>query len=73
MRPTRLRLARLDADLIQLLLAQRVHMAPSRYSVIERGLAEPSPDERRRLAAALGKTEEDLFGQGGMGSQATTR
>ena len=62
MKPTPLRLARLNADLIQLVLARRVQMSPSRYSLIERGFISPSPDERRRLAAALGTTVEGLFG-----------
>jgi transcriptional regulator with XRE-family HTH domain len=56
-----LRHARLDADLIQLVLAQRINRSPSRYSLIERGLVEPTQEERARLAAALGRSVEELF------------
>lgn len=61
MKASRLRHVRLDAGLIQLVLAGRVRISPSRYSLIERGLVEPSPDEQQRLAAALGTTVRSLF------------
>jgi len=62
---TPLRLARLKRDLTQFRLAVEAHVATGRVSMYERGLLEPTPDEKRRLADALGMTVEQLFPERG--------
>jgi predicted transcriptional regulator len=42
-------------------LARLAHIPQSRISLIERGLVEPRPDERERLAQALRCAEEELW------------
>jgi|RhiMetdeSRZDD1v2_1073273.scaffolds.fasta_scaffold1579781_2 predicted transcriptional regulator len=42
-------------------LARLVDIPQSRVSLIERGLIEPRPDERERIAKALGCSEEELW------------
>jgi predicted transcriptional regulator len=42
-------------------LARLADIPQSRISLIERGLVEPRPDERERIAKALGCPEEHLW------------
>jgi transcriptional regulator with XRE-family HTH domain len=58
---TPLRRARQDAERTQFSLAVEADVAAGRLSMFERGLLDPTRDEQRRLAAALGKTVEQLF------------
>jgi transcriptional regulator with XRE-family HTH domain len=58
---TWLHLARLDRGLTQFLVARAVDVSAGRYSLIERGLAVPTAEERRRLAEALKVPEGRLL------------
>lgn len=60
MRLTGIKLRRLEAGLLQVELAQRVHIARCRLSEIENGHVHPRPDELERIAAALGVSTNDL-------------
>ena len=42
-------------------LRQLTNISAGRLSMIERGMGRPHPDERRRLAEALGAPEAELF------------
>lgn len=45
----------------QLQLSLKAKLNQSRISLIENGYADPSPDERARLAKAFGMEEAELF------------
>lgn len=60
-RPNRLRVLRADREFTQLTLARRARVNVTRVSFIENGLAAPKPEERERLARALGVTVADAF------------
>ncbi|MGD1154034.1 MAG: helix-turn-helix transcriptional regulator [Syntrophales bacterium] len=57
----RLREARFFKRMNQYQLAISAGMHQSRISLIEKGYARPRPDEKKRLAQALGAKPEDLF------------
>lgn len=46
---------------LQLLFADRVHLTEMRLSKIVCGRRQPTPDERRRIAEALGVEEAEVF------------
>ena len=52
---------RISADLTQWQIAQAAQMSQGRYSMIERGLIEPTKDERERLAQVLHAPVSTLF------------
>jgi hypothetical protein len=61
-----MRVRRAQLDLIQLQVVQRLAkngltMGAPRYSVIENGHVDPTPDERAALARVLETTEAALF------------
>lgn len=58
---TRLRMARVGADLNQFQLALKADVPQSRLSLYDRGLAVPRHDEAERIAAALGHDVAVLF------------
>lgn len=57
----RLRTARLIARLTQHQLAQKAGLREWNISRIETGRAEPTDEERKRIAAILGKKTYELF------------
>ena len=57
----RIKLLRLSAALSQWHIAKAAQMSQGRYSMIERGLIEPTPEERERLAQALQAPAATLF------------
>lgn len=58
---TRLKLLRLSRNLSQWELAREVSISQGRYSMIERGLIEPTAEERERLAHILHAAAATLF------------
>lgn len=56
-----LRLARLQRGLVQTKLARLAGMSASRLSLVERGMAIPSPAEMEALARVLAISEVELF------------
>jgi|ERR1700687_84092 len=70
MRFTKLKKARLERGLLQIELASVARIARCRLSEIENGHLQPTSDERRRLAAALGMSVGALQNAA---SQKTTR
>ena len=52
---------RKQQGLTQLALSQRTNIHPNEISRIERGIIQPYPGWRRRIAAALGVPEDELF------------
>lgn len=56
-----LKMAIMQAGVSQYALAAAVSMSETRLSRICRGRAQPTAQERQRIAAALGKNETDLF------------
>lgn len=59
----RIKLLRLSAPLSQWHIAQAARMSQGRYSMIERGLIEPTEEERERLAQILHAPALTLFRQ----------
>lgn len=57
----RLKMLRLARGLSQWALAQSIRISQGRYSMIERGLIEPSVGERERLAQVLEASAGTLF------------
>lgn len=57
----RIKILRLTSDLSQWELSRDVGCSQGRYSMIERGLIEPTPDELERLAAILNAPASTLF------------
>lgn len=57
----KIKLFRMSQGLSQWELARQSGMSQGRYSMIERGLIEPMPEERERLAAILGVAGSTLF------------
>jgi transcriptional regulator with XRE-family HTH domain len=59
----KIKLLRMSRGLSQWELSHQGGMSQGRYSMIERGLIEPTTEERLRLAAVLGTTPSTLFRQ----------
>jgi len=59
----RIKLLRMSRGMSQWELSRAGGMSPGRYSMIERGLIEPTSEERARLAAVLGTAPSSLFRQ----------
>jgi len=57
----RLRMVRAERRLTQIRLALRARIHQSRLSLIENGYAEPTKEERERIAKALQLSEADIF------------
>ena len=57
-----LKLAILNSNVPQYVLAAKAGMSETKLSRVVRGRADPTEDERRRIAKALGVSEDDLFG-----------
>lgn len=57
----RLRVLRAEQDITQLTLARKARVNVTRVSFIENGLADAKPDEREKLAKALGVPVTDVF------------
>ncbi|MBA5870900.1 MAG: helix-turn-helix domain-containing protein [Nitrospira sp. CR2.1] len=57
----KIKLLRMSRNLSQWELSQRVGVSQGRYSMIERGLIEPTETERIRLAHVLGANPAMLF------------
>ena len=57
----KIKLLRLSRNLSQWALSQSAGCSQGRYSMIERGLIEPTPVERERLATILGVSGSTLF------------
>lgn len=57
----RIKLLRLFASLSQWHIAQAAGVSQGRYSMIERGLIEPTTEERERLAQILQVSASTLF------------
>ena len=57
------RIRRITKNLTQLALARTVKLSPSRLCLIERRQAEPTLQEAKKLARALGAPLGDLFPQ----------
>lgn len=57
----RIKVLRMSAALSQWHLAQAAKMSQGRFSMIERGLIEPTPEERERLAQALSAPSSTLL------------
>ena len=57
----RIKLLRLFASLSQWHVAKAAEVSQGRYSMIERGLIEPTPTERERLATILNAPASTLF------------
>jgi len=57
----RLKLLRLNAGLSQWELARAAGISQGRYSMIERTLISPTPEEREALAKALSAPASSLF------------
>ena len=54
---------RMSADLTQWQVAQAAKISQGRYSMIERGLIDPTEEERERLAQVLHAPTHTLFRQ----------
>jgi transcriptional regulator with XRE-family HTH domain len=61
----KLKLVRVSRDLTQWELSHQSDMSQGRYSMIERGLIEPTPEERERLAQILQAPAATLLRQVG--------
>jgi len=61
---SRLRLVRLIRGRTQLAVSQETRISPSRLSILERQLAEPTRKERKALAKLLAVEVEELFEAG---------
>ena len=59
----RLKLLRIVSGRTQFALSHAAEISQGRYSMIERGLIEPTPEERERLAQALHAPASTLFRQ----------
>lgn len=57
----RIKLLRISRNLSQWELSRAAGCSQGRYSMIERGLIEPTPDERERLATILRVPTGTLF------------
>ena len=57
----RIKFLRLSEALSQWHIAQAGGMSQGRYSMLERGLIDPTPEERERLAQILGVLPSTLF------------
>ncbi len=57
----KIKLLRMSHRLSQWELSHRSAMSQGRYSMIERGLIEPTEEERERLAEVLGEAPAKLF------------
>ena len=57
----RLRVLRAERRITQFLLAKKAGMYASQLSYIENGHIQPSDDERRALAKALGVSVQEVF------------
>lgn len=57
----RLKLLRLHRNLSQWELSRNAEMSQGKYSMVERGLIEPTPEERDRLASALNVSPTTLL------------
>ena len=57
----RIKLLRLARGLSQWEFGRTARISQGRYSMIERGLIEPTPEERDRLAQILGAMRSTLF------------
>lgn len=57
----KIKLLRMSRDLSQWELSRTVGISQGRYSMIERGLIEPTEEERARLARVLGANPATLF------------
>ena len=57
----RLRETRMLKGLSQFRLSLKSEVAPDLISKMERGIVQPCPAWKKRLAEALGVTEDDLF------------
>lgn len=58
---TPLQIALFEAGIPQYRIAQRAGIDETRLSRVAVGRIKPTPDERRRIAAAVGKAEAELF------------
>ena len=58
---TRLKSARAEKGLTQLMLAERIGKREIEISRIETGRARPDPETRRRIAEVLGKPAVTIF------------
>ena len=56
-----LRIFRVLSSMTQVQAGKATGIKPSRISLIENGLVEPRPDEKERLAKALGVTPEAIW------------
>jgi transcriptional regulator with XRE-family HTH domain len=56
-----MKMLRLDRGLSQWELGRAAHMSQGRYSMIERGLIEPTAEERKALAKSLGVAPAHLL------------
>lgn len=65
MKPTPLKLLIVESGTPQYVLAAQVGVNETRMSRIARGRSPPTPDERARIAAALGVPESSVFGEAG--------
>lgn len=57
----RIKLLRLSAGRSQWEVARAAHMSQGRYSMVERGLIDPTEEERNRLAQTLDAPASTLF------------
>ncbi len=63
MRLTKTKLARLQANVLQIDLARRADINRARLSEIENGHCRPRPEELRRIANVLGIPEAEVCGE----------
>jgi len=57
----KIKLLRMSRGISQWEVSHQIGMSQGRYSMIERGLIEPTPEERARLAEVLGAAPSSLF------------
>ena len=57
----RLKVVRLSRRMTQWALSQAAEISQGRYSMLERGLVEPTPTERERIAQVLQVPASSLF------------
>ena len=57
----RIKLLRLSAAMSQWHIAQAAQMSQGQYSMVERGLIEPTEEQRERLAQILHASPKSLF------------
>jgi transcriptional regulator with XRE-family HTH domain len=57
----KIKLLRMSLNLSQWELSHKAGLSQGRYSMVERGLIEPTTVERLRLASALGVKPDTLF------------